>query len=107
MPGVFPDYLAPIVRTAPDGVRELTLARWCMPEHHSLAAHRSPIFAIPRVLANQPRLLRLGQEVSHAARGHHPAAGMFPFRPLCDPEYQPQDARRLFGRTEPQRIRQT
>jgi len=27
MPGIFPDYLAPIVRNAPDGVRELALAR--------------------------------------------------------------------------------
>lgn len=31
MPGVFPDYSAPIVRNAPDGVRELMLARWGMP----------------------------------------------------------------------------
>lgn len=31
MPGVFPDYLAPIVRNAPDGVRELMLARWGKP----------------------------------------------------------------------------
>jgi putative SOS response-associated peptidase YedK len=31
MPGVFPDYPAPIVRNAPDGVRELMLARWGMP----------------------------------------------------------------------------
>lgn len=30
-PGVFPDFEAPIVRTAPDGVRELTRARWGMP----------------------------------------------------------------------------
>jgi putative SOS response-associated peptidase YedK len=30
-PGVFPDYSAPIVRNAPDGVRELTMARWGMP----------------------------------------------------------------------------
>jgi putative SOS response-associated peptidase YedK len=31
MPGIFPDYRAPIVRNAPDGVRELVLARWGMP----------------------------------------------------------------------------
>jgi putative SOS response-associated peptidase YedK len=31
MPGIFPDYLAPIVRNAPDGVRELMMARWGMP----------------------------------------------------------------------------
>ena len=31
MPAVFPDYLAPVVRNASDGVRELMLARWGMP----------------------------------------------------------------------------
>ena len=31
LPCVFPDYSAPIVRNAPDGVRELTMARWGMP----------------------------------------------------------------------------
>lgn len=36
-PGVFPDYAAPIVRNAPDGIRELTMARWGMP---------SPAFAL-------------------------------------------------------------
>lgn len=28
---IYPDYMAPIVRNAPDGVRELTRARWGMP----------------------------------------------------------------------------
>ena len=37
IPGVFPDYSAPIVRNAADGVRELTMARWGMP---------SPVFAL-------------------------------------------------------------
>jgi putative SOS response-associated peptidase YedK len=37
MPGVFPDYAAPIVRNAPDGVRELSMARWGLP---------SPVFAL-------------------------------------------------------------
>lgn len=31
LPGVFPDYSAPIVRTAADGVRELAMVRWGMP----------------------------------------------------------------------------
>jgi putative SOS response-associated peptidase YedK len=31
MPGVFPDYFAPVVRNAKDGVRELATARWGMP----------------------------------------------------------------------------
>jgi putative SOS response-associated peptidase YedK len=30
MPGIFPDYPAPIVRNA-DGARELAMARWGMP----------------------------------------------------------------------------
>ena len=37
LPGVFPDYAAPIVRTGADGVRELIMARWGMP---------SPAFAL-------------------------------------------------------------
>ena len=31
LPGVFPDYMAPVVRNAPDGVRELAMLRWGMP----------------------------------------------------------------------------
>jgi hypothetical protein len=31
MPEVFPDYLAPVIRNAPDGVRELAKLRWGMP----------------------------------------------------------------------------
>ncbi|WP_430448611.1 SOS response-associated peptidase [Rhodophyticola sp.] len=37
MPGVFPDYLAPIVRAGANNTRELALARWGMP---------SPAFAL-------------------------------------------------------------
>lgn len=37
LPGIFPDYPAPIVRTGADGVRELVMARWGMP---------SPAFAL-------------------------------------------------------------
>jgi putative SOS response-associated peptidase YedK len=36
LPGIFPDYAAPIVRNGPEG-RELTMARWGMP---------SPVFAL-------------------------------------------------------------
>jgi putative SOS response-associated peptidase YedK len=31
LPGVFPDYFAPIVRNAEDGEHELVVARWGMP----------------------------------------------------------------------------
>jgi putative SOS response-associated peptidase YedK len=37
LPGIFPDYAAPVVRTAADGVSELVMARWGMP---------SPAFAL-------------------------------------------------------------
>ena len=47
MPGVFPDYPAPIVRNVPDGVRELMLARWGMAGPRNSVALRSPTFATP------------------------------------------------------------
>src|SRR5476651_637822 len=31
LPGIFPDYMAPVVRNASDGVRELAMLRWGMP----------------------------------------------------------------------------
>jgi hypothetical protein len=31
LPGIFTDTMAPVVRNAPDGVRELMMARWGMP----------------------------------------------------------------------------
>ena len=33
LPGIYPDYSAPIVRTGADGVREPVMARWGMPTH--------------------------------------------------------------------------
>ncbi|MGA8715668.1 MAG: SOS response-associated peptidase [Roseiarcus sp.] len=39
--GVFPDYLAPIVRNAEDGERELTMARWGMPSPKSVVEGRN------------------------------------------------------------------
>jgi len=31
LPGIFPDQMAPVVRTSADGERELVMARWGMP----------------------------------------------------------------------------
>ena len=45
-PGIFPDQMAPIVRNGADGERELVMARWGMPGRRSLAARRSPTFAM-------------------------------------------------------------
>jgi putative SOS response-associated peptidase YedK len=36
IPGVFPDYFAPIVHNADDGARELAMARWGMPSPRSV-----------------------------------------------------------------------
>lgn len=47
MPGVFPDYTAPVVRNAPDGERELMLARWGMPGPPQFAGAPSRTSATP------------------------------------------------------------
>jgi putative SOS response-associated peptidase YedK len=39
LPGIFPDYLAPIVRTGADSVRELVRARWGMPGPPQFGGH--------------------------------------------------------------------
>jgi putative SOS response-associated peptidase YedK len=36
LPAVYPDYSAPIIRDAPDGVREFAMARWGMPSPPSV-----------------------------------------------------------------------
>jgi putative SOS response-associated peptidase YedK len=45
MPGVFPDYPAPVIRNAEAG-REMTLMRWACRHHHEPAARRSRTSAI-------------------------------------------------------------
>jgi len=42
LPGIFPDFSAPIVRTASDGVRELAWARWGMPSPPKFIKGRDP-----------------------------------------------------------------
>jgi putative SOS response-associated peptidase YedK len=42
LPGIFPDQMAPVVRTAPDGVRELLMMRWGFPP--PLVPGRKPRF---------------------------------------------------------------
>jgi putative SOS response-associated peptidase YedK len=46
MPGVFPDYPAPVVRNAA-GERELTMMRWGMPPRRAPEVLPSPISATP------------------------------------------------------------
>jgi putative SOS response-associated peptidase YedK len=44
-PSIFPDQLAPIVRTGADGARELVMARWGLPS--SAPIHPAPITNVP------------------------------------------------------------
>jgi putative SOS response-associated peptidase YedK len=46
MPGVFPDYPAPVVRID-DGYREMIMMRWGMPRRRSSAVRLSPISVTP------------------------------------------------------------
>ena len=39
LPGVFPDTIAPVVRTARDGERELAMMRWGFPPPPNLGTH--------------------------------------------------------------------
>ena len=43
--GVFPDYMAPVVRN--NGIRELAMLRWGMPSPPQSTACRSPTSAMP------------------------------------------------------------
>ena len=47
MPGVFPDYPAPVVRNTDTG-RELSMMRWACRRHRARAARRSPTSATRR-----------------------------------------------------------
>ena len=50
LPGLFPDALAPIVRTGADGVRELVTARWGMPSPaFALKGRHAPLKSIRRL----------------------------------------------------------
>lgn len=40
LPAIFPDQMAPIIRVADDGERELVMARWACPGRRSMAGHR-------------------------------------------------------------------
>ncbi|GGC82979.1 SOS response-associated peptidase family protein [Chelatococcus reniformis] len=51
-PGIYPDYTAPIVRTAADGVRELVFARWGLPSPRKVveeAAEKRAAKLLPRL----------------------------------------------------------
>jgi len=76
LPGIFPDQAAPIVRTAPDGERELVLARWGMP---------TPAFAL-KGRATDPGVTNIRNTASpHWRRWLGPANRcIVPFTSFCE-----------------------
>lgn len=87
LPGIFPDYAAPIVRTGVDGMRELVMARWGMP---------SPAFAL------ESRKTDRGVTNIRNTRSPHwrrwlgpPSRCLVPFTSFSEP------ARRPDGQSEP------
>lgn len=87
MPGVFPDYAAPIVRTGTDGVRELVLARWGMP---------SPAFALEGKKVDRGVTNVRNTASSHWRRWLTPASRcLVPFTSFSEPGKSPE------GKSEP------
>ena len=85
LPGVFPDYSAPIVRNGADGVRELVLARWGLP---------SPRFALEGKKTD-PGVTNVRNVKSPHWRRWLSVANrcVVPFTSFSEPEHQP-DGRR-------------
>lgn len=87
MPGVFPDYAAPIVRTGTDGLRELVLARWGMP---------SPAFALQGKKVDRGVTNVRNTASSHWRRWLTPASRcLVPFTSFSEPGHSPE------GKSEP------
>src|SRR3546814_19936169 len=61
LPGIFPDYSAPIVRRGPEG-RELAMARWGMPSPSFVLTNKRTAEGVTnyRNTTPQPRRRRLG-----------------------------------------------
>jgi len=79
LPGIFPDYSAPIVRSQPEG-RELTMARWGMPSLVFALKGKKPIQASPMSATSHPRIGGAGSESRTAAWCHGP---VFPRTRRC------------------------
>ena len=87
LPGIFPDYAAPIVRTGADGVRELVKARWGMP---------SPAFALQGKKVDKGVTNVRDSASSHWRRWLVPGARcVVPFTSFSEPTRLPD------GRSEP------
>ena len=85
LPGVFPDYSAPIVRNAPDGSRELTMARWGLPSPFAITKgrNRDPGVTNIRNVSSPHWRRRLGVE----------SRCVVPFTSFAENELQPDGSR--------------
>ncbi|WP_420822801.1 SOS response-associated peptidase [Allostella humosa] len=83
-PGIFPDYMAPVVRNQPEG-RELTLARWGMP---------SPVFAL-KGRNSDPGVTNVRNTTSPHWRRWLGIENrcVVPFTSFSEPELQPDGSR--------------
>ena len=87
LPGIFPDYAAPIVRTVADGVRELVMARWGMP---------SPVFALQGKTVDRGVTNVRNTSSPHWRRWLVPAARcLVPFTSFSEPGFNAE------GKSEP------
>ena len=82
---IYPDYLAPIVRTVPDGSRQLTRARWGMP------SSRKAIFdaTVKRVEKLRAKGKTVDDEEFKRMLEMEPDAGTTNIRNLASPHWRP------------------
>jgi putative SOS response-associated peptidase YedK len=78
LPGIFPDYMAPVVRVAEDGARELTMMRWgmpCPPQFGELSRDEHPQYEEPALAAMARPVIPLHRPVHVIlrVRGHEAA----------------------------------
>lgn len=81
LPGVFPDYAAPIVRTGADGVRELAMARWGMPSPSGALKGRNADPGVTNVRNTASPHWRTWLAAGHRC--------LVPFNAFSEPEYLP------------------
>lgn len=105
MPGIFPDYPAPIVRTGADGVRELALARWGMPSSPQVIFEAARRRADRMGQRRQRRFRRLAEGRAGQGADEHPQYGQralgavsWPRQALSGPLHQFQRVQSRGGR---------
>ena len=101
LPGLFPDYPAPIVRTAADGVRELAMVRWGLPSSRrailEAATRRADKLRTKGGVVDFDRLLRMEPDkgttnIRNVASAHWAPylapqnRCLVPFTSFCEPD---------------------